>query len=64
MSNTYIYGLALKTNKKKSGNKDILEMKQRSDISKRKHPLGQPEAQNKHLREGRCWYDSNQERQK
>ena len=40
MSNTYIYGLALKTNKKKSGNKDILEMKQRSDISKWKHPLG------------------------
>ena len=40
MSNTNIYGLALKTNKKKSGSKDILEMKQRSDISKRKHPLG------------------------
>ena len=31
MSNTNIYGLALKTNKKKSGSKDILEMKQRSE---------------------------------
>lgn len=38
--NTDIYGLALKNNKKKSGSKDILEMKQRSDISKWKHPLG------------------------
>ena len=39
MSNTNIYGLALKNNKK-SGSKDILEMKQSSDISKWKHPLG------------------------
>ena len=63
MSNTNIYGLALKNNKK-SGSKDILEMKQSSDISKWKHPLGQLEAQNRHLRERRCWRDTNQERQK
>lgn len=58
-----IFQLELK-NKKKSGGKDILQIRQENDISKWKYLLEQPGAQNRHLSKSRYWYDTNQERQK
>lgn len=51
-------------NKKKSEGKDILETKQKNDISKQKYLLGKPGAQNRHLSESRYWCDTNQDRRK
>lgn len=53
-----MFELKLK-NKKKSGGKDILETKQKNDISKEKYLRGKPGAQNRHLSESRYWCDTN-----